>query len=194
MLLKRAELEAIRSGAVRVVFRRWRRPTVKAGGSLTTAIGVLAIGRVETRDRARLTARDATDAGFESLSALRERLDGHEGEIYRIEVRYGGADPRIALRDQDALGGDDLAALRARLRRLDAASAHGAWTLRVLRAIERHPGLVAAALAERLGVEREWLKPAVRKLKNLGLTTSLPCGYELAPRGKAVLRHLERRP
>ena len=38
MLLKRAALEAIREGRVSLVFRKWRRPTVKAGGSLKTAI------------------------------------------------------------------------------------------------------------------------------------------------------------
>jgi hypothetical protein len=31
------------------------------------------------------------------------------------------------------------------------------------------------------------LKLDVRKLKNLGLTISLPTGYELSPRGRAFL-------
>lgn len=36
-------------------------------------------------------------------------------------------------------------------------------------------------------------KPRVRQLKELGLTESLEVGYRLSPRGRAVLRHLERR-
>ncbi|MFC5749000.1 hypothetical protein [Actinomadura rugatobispora] len=31
----------------------------------------------------------------------------------------------------------------------------------------------------------------VRRLKELGLTESLPTGYRLSPRGRAVLAHLE---
>ena len=33
----------------------------------------------------------------------------------------------------------------------------------------------------------------MRKLKELGLTESLPIGYRLSPRGAAVLAHLEDR-
>ena len=42
MILRRPVLDAIREGSVSLIFRRWRRPTVRAGGTLTTAIGVLA--------------------------------------------------------------------------------------------------------------------------------------------------------
>ena len=34
MLLKQETLRGIESGAITVAFRRWRRPTVKAGGTL----------------------------------------------------------------------------------------------------------------------------------------------------------------
>ena len=69
-----------------------------------------------------------------------------------------------------------------------AASRVGPWTLRVLKAIERHPNLAAIRLAEMLGYEKAWLKLNIRKLKNLGLTISHQPGYELSPRGSAVAR------
>ena len=100
MLLKMTVLERIRAGDVSLVFRRWRRPTVKAGGQLRTAVGMLRI----------------------------------------VDVRQ----IRVAAR----------------------------------------------TLAERLGCERDWLKPNVRKLKNLGLTISHDPGYALSPRGRVVLTHL----
>ncbi|HSC26686.1 MAG TPA: hypothetical protein VLD67_05400, partial [Vicinamibacterales bacterium] len=61
----------------------------------------------------------------------------------------------------------------------------GAWTRKVLHPIERHPNVEAASLARRMGVEKEWLKANIRKLKNLGLTISHRRGYGPSPRGKA---------
>jgi hypothetical protein len=46
----------------------------------------------------------------------------------------------------------------------------------------------AGDLAVELGREREPFKIDVRKLKNLGLTTSLEVGYRLSPRGEAYWR------
>ena len=43
MLLRMAALERIVRGEISLVFRRWRRPTVRTGGSLRTAVGVLRI-------------------------------------------------------------------------------------------------------------------------------------------------------
>jgi len=191
MLLKRAELERIQAGEQRVVFRRWRRPTVKSGGTLKTAVGLLAIDRIAEVERARITQRDAAAAGWPSLEALLAELDARSGAIYRIEVRYAGADPRIALRENDALSADQLEALRAKLARLDAASKLGPWTRVLLRVIERHPHEAAVSLARRTGFERAWLNTNVRKLKNLGLTISHHPGYELSKRGRALLRSLK---
>ena len=54
-----------------------------------------------------------------------------------------------------------------------------------------HPRTRAADLASGIGRDKDWLKPNVRKLKNLGLTISLDVGYELSPRGRTLLEHLE---
>jgi hypothetical protein len=188
MLIRQAHLERIVSGEIRVAFRRWRRPTVKAGGTLTTAAGVLAIDAVERVTD--VTESDARRAGYASrgelLTALRARDDA---DIYRIELRFVGADPRIRLRltePDDA----EAQALLARLERLDRAGPDGAWTAAALRSIRDHEAVRAADLAAAMGVATADFKRNVRKLKNLGLTESLEVGYRLSPRGRALLKRL----
>ncbi len=192
MLIKSAQLEGIATGSVSVAFRRWRRPTVKAGGTLRTAIGVLAIDAVEAIDRARLSNEDARAAGYASLAALVAELDARdEGQIFRISLRLAGPDPRLTLREQGDVTAMELSRLREQLTRWDVRSAHGPWTLAVLRAVRAHEGLRAADLAARLVLPRDWLKIHVRKLKELGLTESLDVGYRISPRGLALLTSLE---
>lgn len=190
MLLPMAVLERIVSGEVSLVFRRWRRPTVRSGGSLRTARGVLRIVDVASVTEAEISEADAGKAGFSSRAALLEGLGAREGQVYRIAVEYAGADPRIALRQQDDLSAAEIEQVIERLQRLDGRSPAGPWTARVLAAVEDQPGVVSRTLSERLGCDRDWLKPQVRKLKNLGLTVSLASGYELSPRGRVVLNRL----
>lgn len=113
-------------------------------------------------------------------------LGSRVGDDYRIELAYAGADARIALREDDALSDIELADIVKRLSRMDARSGGGPWTAAVLEAIHAHPKLVSTELAAKLGVERNWLKPNIRKLKNLGLTISHERGYTLSPRGRRV--------
>ena len=190
MLLRMAVLERIVSGEISLVFRRWRKPTVRSGGSLRTALGVLRILDVASVTEADISEADAARAGVSSRAALLEGLGAREGQVYRIAVEYAGTDPRVALRQQDDLSAAEIEQIIGKLKRLDARSRAGPWTARVLAAIEEHPGVVSGTLAERLGCERDWLKPQVRKLKSLGLTISLQIGYELSPRGGVVLNRL----
>lgn len=193
MLFKRAFLDGIASGEITVAFRRWTRPTVRAGGTLKTAVGMLAIAAVERVPAEAITEAEARRAGYLSRDALMAELDAREqGEIYRIELRYAGPDPRIALRERAELSGEELAALRKKLDRLDGASPLGPWTFAVLRLIGRNPGVRAGDLASELGQERAAFKVNVRKLKGLGLTESLETGYRLSPRGRAFLDSVEK--
>lgn len=98
MLLRTAVLERIVRGEVSLVFRRWRKPTVRSGGSLRTALGVLRILDVATVAEADVSEADAARAGCSSRAALLEGLGTHEGQVYRIAAEYEGADPRVALR------------------------------------------------------------------------------------------------
>ena len=186
MLFKLETLRRIRSGEVTLAFRRWRRPTVKAGGTLRTRVGVLAIESVEVVDEFSLTDADARRAGATSRTALLGALSG-EGALYRIAFHLAGPDPRIALREQVELQPGERAALDARLARFDAASRHGAWTRAVLELIAHRPGVRAPDLAAQRSLETARFKADVRKLKELGLTESLEVGYRLSPRGRAYL-------
>ncbi len=190
MLIRREHLAGIQAGAIRRAFRCWRRPTVKAGGTLKTAVGVVAIDAVVKIRRKDLTAEDARLAGYPSLDELLAELRGREGTLYRVDLRFGGADPRLALREKARLAKDELAEVIRRLERMDARSRSGPWTRRVLRLLRDHPGVRAADLARKLKRETPAFKRDVRKLKELGLTVSLETGYRLSPRGKSVLKAL----
>lgn len=187
MLFRPATLEAIADGRVTLAFRRWPQPRVRAGGRQRTAIGVVTFDAVEPLERHEIGEADARSAGFATLDELLAFVDRREeGTIFRIRLRLAGPDPRVALRE--ALPSEEeLAALLRRLERLDRASGHGPWTAAVLRTIGDLPGVRAADLAVAFGRERAPFKLDVRKLKELGLTESLPRGYRLSPRGRAVL-------
>jgi hypothetical protein len=79
------------------------------------------------------------------------------------------------------------AELDARLDHMDRARGEP-WTRRVLELIRDHPETLAADLGASLGMDKLPFKRDVRKLKELGLTESLPIGYRLSPRGRAYLR------
>ena len=190
MLIKRRFLDGIVDGSVDLQFRRWRRPMVKVGGTMRTAVGVLEVVAVDVVQADRTTARHARRAGHDSVDDLLAQDRGREGELYRIRLRYVGEDPRIALREDAVLDAETLADIAARLARLDRASARGPWTRQVLQLIADRPVTLAAMLAESIGRDRDSFKLDVRKLKNLGLTESLQTGYRISPRGVAVLRHL----
>jgi hypothetical protein len=184
-------LEKIEAGRVTLAFRRWERPRVLPGTRMRTGIGLVEIEAVDPVERAELTEADAAAAGLPSLADLLRRLDQREdGTIYRVRLRPAGPDPRVALRQRAELGEAELAEVRARLERLDAASGRGPWTREVLELIARCPEVRAADLAEGLGLELLPFKRDVRKLKELGLTESLEVGYRLSPRGAAVLARL----
>ncbi len=189
MLLKQDTLRGIEGGSIRVVFRRWRRPTVREGGTLLTSIGQLAIEAVEVVDLDEITESEAVQAGFTGLAPLRSQLLRRaSGDVYRIRLSLAGPDPRIALREKIPEG-VELDLILRRLARLD--SRHtGPWTCRVLTLLRDRDGVRAADLAKDAGMDKAGLKVNVRKLKGLGLTESLSVGYRLSRRGEAVLGRL----
>jgi hypothetical protein len=186
MLLNRRALDGIAAGEVDLAFRRWKRPTVKAGGRLRTRAGVLAIHSVERTRIGEIRAEEARRAGFSSRRELLASLRP-EGRLYRIEFRRIGEDPRAVLRRRAKVSKAERAELDARLAGMDRARGEP-WTHRVLELIGDRPETLAAELAGSLGREKLPFKRDVRKLKELGLTESLPVGYRLSPRGRAYLR------
>ncbi len=195
MLFQRHTLDGIVAGKTTLQFRHWPTARVRAGSRIRTAVGVVEVESVERAHAAKLTASDARRAGYASLEDLASDLARYGGgPLWRIGVRFAGADPRIALRQRATLTADEIDAVRTRLDRLDRASSRGPWTQEVLALIAQRPGVRAGDLAASLGRERLPFKVDVRKLKELGLTESLEVGYQLSPRGRAVLRRLPRSP
>ena len=187
MLLRKKDLEGIQDGSITLAFRRWRRPSVRAGGTLLTPAGQLGIGAVTRVDPDQITAADARRAGAESREALLALLAARDGEVYRIELGPLRPDPRVALRSSPATDPAEIQKLVARLENLDRRAARGPWTRRTLLVIREHPGVRAGDLCHLVGQERLPFKLDVRKLKSLGLTESLEIGYRLSPRGEALL-------
>jgi hypothetical protein len=184
MLIRHDVLRRIAAGEVTVAFRRWRKPTVKVGTRMRTAVGVIEVVSVE--EVAGVSEPEAHAAGFGSAREVEAALAAREGGVYRIGLRFAGPDPRIALRDAIVDHAGYLEVMR-RLDRFDASSSHGPWTRETLLLIAGQPGVRAVELAVRVGRPKAPFKIDVRKLKELGLTESLRTGYRLSPRGRSVV-------
>ena len=187
MMIRPAELAAIRAGEVDLAFRRWARPRVVLGTRMRTAVGLLEVTSLDEVEAEAITEDDARRAGAPSREhVLRALAARPEDPVWRIGLRHAGPDPREALRQSvpDAAG---IAEINARLDRLDSASSYGAWTRQTLDLIDAHPTVRAPDLAARVGRETADFKKDVRKLTELGLTESLDIGYLLSPRGEAVV-------
>jgi hypothetical protein len=197
VLLPPKVAHGVADGSVTLAFRRWRRPDVKVGSQFRTVAGVVRVDAVEVvEDPAAISDDDARRAGWPDADRLRRQLDKVEDDLptYRVALSWAGPDPRVALRESADLTDEDVAAIDARLERLDRASGHGPWTMATLDIVRRRPHTRAPDLAAELGRERDPFKIDVRKLKNLGLTRSFDVGYEVSPRGLAYLARTTRRP
>lgn len=192
MLFRAQLIPGLADGTVTCALRRWRRPTVRAGGTLRSAVGVLAIDAVEIVTPDEVSEDDARAAGYPNRAAALADVGASSigTSLYRIRFHRAGPDPRIALRGRDELSEDESEQLRARLDRFDARSRRGPWTRATLRLIAARPGERAVELAVAAGCDVPRFKADVRKLKELGLTESLTVGYRLSPRGEALLAGL----
>ena len=145
----------------------------------------------EVVDPSSVDANQANEAGYGSVGDLLADLRGDPAmPVYRIRLRRVDApDPRDELARSAALTEADVAAITAKLARMDRSSSRGPWTDAALALIADRPGVVSTVLAETLGWDRQDFKLHVRRLKELGLTLSLNVGYRLSPRGESYLKH-----
>jgi hypothetical protein len=193
MLFEHRFAALIADGSVTVTFRRWRRRQALAGRRYRTPGGIIEVDDIREIGPAKISERDARRSGYPSAAAVRDDLRGDPASpVYRIAFHaVAEPDPRAELAADAALTPGDIAEITKRLDRLDRASSHGPWTRAVLDAIAAHPATRAPDLASSFGRDTAPFKIDVRKLKNLGLTLSLPVGYRLSPRGEAY-RNAER--
>ncbi len=136
-----------------------------------------------------ITDDDARAAGHPGRDALVVTFGGAASDpVYRIGLSWVGPDERDRRAEDDVLTPDDIAGIDARLALLDRGTP---WTRAALVAISRRPGVVSGELAGGLSMTKDSLKRRIRHLKELGLTRSLPTGYELSRRGAADLARSE---
>lgn len=180
MLLDNKTLDAIIEQRISAVFRIWKRPTVKTGGTLRTRKGLLSIEEVRLTNLSEVSENDLKCAGILAISEIGK--SDRSGELYFIRVKFSGDDPRIAKRTD--LDETELSAICTKLRQ------SGAWTTEYLALIDELPNTHAQILADRVGLEKLKFKARVRRLKEHGLTISLRPGYRLSPRGEKVLEML----
>jgi hypothetical protein len=190
MLFTTRAYAALADGSITLTFRGWKRPQAKVGGRYRVGSMTIEVDAMERVGVDSIGDVDARRAGEPDAAAVRRRLGVTEGEVWRIEFHRVADEPdrRAELAADDRLSAEDLAAVTARLDRLDRASSTGPWTQAVLDLIDKNPGVVSTELAETLGRDRPSFKIDVRKLKALGLTESLTTGYRLTPRGRVVQR------
>jgi hypothetical protein len=195
MLIKNKILDEIKAGEITIIFRRWKKCGVRAGGTQMTQQGVLGIDSVDVVTEKQITAKDAKAAGFALKKDLLDSMPpAEEGTaIYRIGVRWEGEDPRKTLRANAKLSDAELDEIIGKLKKLDSGSKRGPWTKQYLQMIHDQPNTHAQILAESIGLDISTFKPWVRKLKALGLTESLRPGYRLSPRGEKVLEWQRRK-
>lgn len=192
MLFKKDILDQIAAKRVTLAFRRWRKPSVKSGGTLMTPVGVLAIQAIDKVAVTKITDAEIRRAGYPSRAALTRELAKHPGgDVYRVSFHVKGPDPRVALRSDGKLTKADMKAAIAALKTLDQAGEHRPWTRAMLRLIDKYPARRAPDLAASQRRDPIAFKRDVLKLKQLGMTESLEIGYRLSPRGRAVLAAIE---
>ncbi len=189
----------IHDGTILVAYRRWKRPQVKVGGRYRVGSdrirSMTAFDFIEVDAVDQITARDIDDAdallaGYPSAELARSDVGASGADpLYRLAFRkVAMADPRAELASSAALSADDVADIDARLDRMDRSARPGPWTREVLREISRRPEVRAKDLEScSRWPDLASFKVHVRKLKNLGLTLSLPVGYRLSPRGEEYL-------
>jgi len=189
VLFEKRLREGIHEGRITVAFRRWRSGQVVAGHRYRTGLDLVEAEAVDIVATGDIDSGQARAAGYATVGDLLASLRGDAGlPLYRIRFRrLDEPDPRAALAVATSLTSDEVAALAARLARMDRSGARGPWTAAVLAQISDRPGVSSAVLAEAMGWVRADLKLHVRRLKELGLTISLDVGYRLSPRGEAYL-------
>ncbi len=193
LLFKKRFHAGLVDGSVTRTFRLWDKPHVKVGGRYRVhPIGVVEVEAVSRVALGTITDADARNGGFESKAELLEYLapvaKGALTEatpVFDVTLRHAGDGDRVSLALETELSKDDVLALHAKLTKWDGRKP---WTMTTLKLIKRRPRIAASKLAASLGRETLPFKADVVKLKKLGLTQSFEVGYEVSPRGLALMK------
>jgi hypothetical protein len=168
--------------------RIWQRPHVKVGGRYRVGAGEIEVSGIREISLDDITPALARASGFASVVELLKTAKHGAGErVFVVSFHYLGPCTPDDVAGRGELSAVEVAELLTRLDNMDRRAAAGPWTRETLRLIADNPGTRAADLAALLGRSRDDFKRDVRKLKRLGLTSSLETGYEISPRGRSLL-------
>ncbi len=202
MQFRQSDLDAIANGDITISFRRWKRRQATPGKAHRLGDGAIEIVAVDPIAESEITHNDARASGCESPQEVLAAVQGHlrrdqdpNAQLYRVEFRWLGSEqqPRERLAANDQMDDAELDEVLTKLNKMDARAASVPWTQPTLAAIHDHPGRRAGDLADAQRRDTAQFKRDVRKLKALGLTTSLEVGYRLSPRGERVFAALSDR-
>ena len=184
--------DGILSGHITRTYRYWRRPQAKVGGLQRVArAGFIEVLAVDIVEPGTIKSKDAAMCGFSSLAELKaylQHFDDGARDLYQIDFRFVGDRPDREPDRRPVFDASEIAGIDKALDLRDRNSKAGPWTRDTLKLVGAHPGMPSAQMAKILGREQVALKQDMRKLKKLGLTTSLEAGYKLSPRGESYLK------
>ncbi len=140
-----------------LAFRHWKRSQVVPGRRYRTGIDMVEVESMDVVEPSSVDAAQARETGYASVAELLADLRGNPAfPVYRIPLRrIDRPDPRDELARAASLTEADVAAITARLARMDRSSSRGPWTGAVLALIADRPGIVSTVLAEAMGWERQ---------------------------------------
>ena len=110
-----------------------------------TGIDMVEVEAVDVAEPSSVDAAQAREAGYASVGDLLASLRGDPAlPVYRVRMhRIDGPDPRDELARTASLTDSDVAAITARLARMDRSSGRGPWTGAVLALIADQPAVVS---------------------------------------------------
>src|ERR1700683_5566693 len=149
--------DGIHPGEIVLAFPRGERSQVVPGHRYRTGIDMVEVEAVDVVEPSSVDAAQAREAGYASVGDLLAGLRGDPAlPVYRIRLRpIDGPDPRDELARTASLTDSDVAAITARLARMDRSSGRGPWTGAVLALIADRAPVVSTVLAEAIGWGRE---------------------------------------
>src|ERR1700691_2109451 len=142
--------DGIRTGEIVLASGRWKRSQVVPGHRYRTGIDMVEVEAVDVVEPASVNVRQAREAGDASVGDLLAGLRGAPGlPVYPARAhRIAGPDPGDELARTASLTEEDVAAITARLARMDRSSSRGPWAGAGVALIGGRPAVVSTVPAE----------------------------------------------
>ena len=169
-----------------------QKPHVRPGGRYRChPIGVLEVDAIRIGTGATSTRRTRSPPGSAaSASSFAHLATGPggtlstDGELFRIDLHYGGDGDRVEIALDDRLTAEDIARIRERLERLDARTP---WTRKTLDLLSGIPAWRLPGFGRPPGPRDGSLQGRCAQAQAVRTSQSFEAGIEISPRGRAYL-------